>query len=200
MKRMFMFLTAVLVAWGVSSEAQAEVYTVDIPHSSINFAVKHMMVARTTGIFSDYQSAIVFDPKDLEHSKFDFIIRVNSIDTRNAARDSHLKGEDFFDEPHFPVITFKTGKVEKVSGTSFAVTGLLTIKGVAKVVVLPVTVNGPVLNPMSNLDAIGIESSFQINRQDYGVKWNKALDNGGLMVGNDVDISVNIEAHQAGKS
>ncbi|MBF0387076.1 MAG: YceI family protein [Candidatus Omnitrophica bacterium] len=198
MKKLFLLCVALLVAVAASSAVfAADLYQVDAAHSSIGFAVKHMMVARVNGVFGDFQGDIKFDPADLPGSKFDFVIKVASIDTRNSGRDAHLKGADFFNAEKFPDIVFKTKAVARTGEGVYAVTGDLTMKDVTKEVVIPVTVDGPVFNPMAKADGIGIEAVFKVNRQDYGVNWNKDLDNGGVVVGNDVAVNVNIEAHKS---
>ncbi|MEI6437849.1 MAG: YceI family protein [Candidatus Omnitrophota bacterium] len=207
MKKLFTLMAAALVsagfgfnAWSAdmpAMAAMAPVYTVDSAHSTIGFAVKHMMVAKVNGVFGDFQGDIKFDANDLAGSKFDFVIKAASINTRNDARDTHLKSADFFDAEKYPTISFKTKKIQQSVAGSYDVTGDLTIKAVTKEIVIPVTVEGPVFNPMAKVDGIGIDANFKVNRQDYGVSWNKALDNGGVVVADDVAVSVNIEAHQA---
>ena len=200
MKKGMMLLAGMVLSISLAGAVwAADVFTVDAPHSSIGFAVKHLMVAKVTGGFSDFKGDIQFSTADLANSKFDFVIQAASIDTRNESRDKHLKSPDFFDAATYPAITFKTTKVEKVSEGAYNVTGNLTMKSTTKSIVIPVVVSGPVFNPMAKVNDIGIEAAFKINRQDYGVNWNKALDNGGVMVGDEVDVSVNLEAHQAGK-
>ncbi len=209
MKKIFLMLLAVIVSVGGAASVRAEavapgqaaaldVYVVDAEHSSIGFMVKHMMVSRVNGVFGDFQGDIRFNQANPAASKFDFSIKAASIDTRNAARDTHLKGADFFDADKFPLITFKTKRVEKTAEGVYAVTGDLTMKAVTQEIVIPVTVDGPVYNPMAKADGIGIGAEFKLNRQDYGVNWNKTLDNGGVVVSNDVAVSVSIEAHKAG--
>ncbi len=197
MRKLFLLFITAVISIGISTSARAaDTYTVDGVHSSIGFTVKHMMVAKVNGVFGDFQSDIKFDPSDLAGSKFDFVIKAASIDTRNDARDTHLKSADFFDAQKYPTITFKTKKVEKTGEGVYAVTGDLTMKAVTKEIVIPVTVDGPVFNPMAKADGIGIEANFKVNRQDYGVSWNKTLDNGGVVVADDVAVSVNLEAHK----
>lgn len=197
MKNVFLF---VLVSMALLTTGQkalaAEGYAVDMVHSSLGFSIRHMMVAKVNGAFGDYQGEINFDPADLANSKFDFTIKVASIDTRNQARDNHLKGADFFEADKYPVITFKTKKVEKAGNNSYNVTGDMTMKGVTRQEVIPVTIYGPVFNPMAKLDGLGVEADFKINRQDYGMTWNKTLDNGGLVLANDVEVQVNLETHR----
>ena len=137
---------------------------------------------------------ILFDPNDLAHSKFDITIKASSINTKNEQRDTHLRSADFFEVEKYPLITFKTKKIVKNDGDNYTVTGDLTMKAVTKEIQFPVKVLGPVKNPMSGGEALGLESRFTVDRQDYGVNWNKALDNGGVLVGNVVDVSVALEA------
>jgi polyisoprenoid-binding protein YceI len=200
MKRALSVLSAVAIAAGIFGGMRvanaANAYTADKVHSSIGFTISHMVVSRVTGGFGDYEAAIQFDPTDTANAKFDFTIKVASIDTRNDARDKHLKSADFFDAEKFSDITFKTKNVVAKGGEEYVVTGDLTMKGVTRGVELPVTVRGPVANPMGGGQILGIESHFILNRQDYGVSWNKVLDNGGVMVGNDVHADVLIEAHE----
>lgn len=198
MKKLLLFVLAAVLSAGVNVNSwAADTYVVDAAHSTIGFAIKHMMVAKVNGVFGDFEGDIKFDPADLAGSKFDFVIKSASVDTRNSARDAHLKGADFFDAEKYPLISFKTKKVEKAADGSYAATGDLTMKNVTKEIVIPLTVDGPVFNPMAKVNGIGVEANFKVNRQDYGVSWNKALDNGGVVVANDVAVSVNIEAHQS---
>ncbi len=182
-------------AWAQEASA-GYAYSVDKAHSSIGFTVSHLVVSKTTGNFNDYDGQIQFNPDDLANAKFDFTVKVAGIDTKNEGRDKHLKGADFFDAEKYPDIVFKTSKVELQSGNDYLVTGELTMKGVTKELQLPVKIAGPVPNPMGGGQVLGIESHFVINRQDYGVSWNKTMDNGGVVVGNEVQIAVMIEAHK----
>ncbi|NTV29581.1 MAG: polyisoprenoid-binding protein [Candidatus Omnitrophica bacterium] len=191
-----MVLGAVVGFAAAATQAQAAVaYEVDKVHSTVGFTISHLMVSKVTGTFNDYEGKVQFNPNDLATAKFDFTIQVQSIDTRNGDRDKHLKSAEFFDAITYPQIVFKTKKVQLKSGNEYLVTGDLTMKDVTKEVELPVTVSGPVPNPMGGGAVLGIESHFTLNRQDYGVSWNKVIDNGGLMIGNDVQASVLIEAH-----
>ncbi len=200
MKGFSFFTGAVVFAIGMAvtamSASAADVYTINKDHSSIGFTVSHMMVSKVIGIFENYDGEIQFDAKDLANSKMDFVVKAVSINTRTEARDKHLRSADFFDADKYPDITFKTKKIEAKGGNDYIVTGDLTMKAVTKEVNIPVTVLGPVPDPMGKGQVLGIEAHFTLNRQDYGVNWNKALDNGGVMVGNDVAVTVLIEAHK----
>lgn len=187
MKKIFGLALVALV--GLSGSVLAgEQYNIDKSHSTLGFSVAHMMVSKTTGQFADYEGTIQYDPNDLAASVIKVKVKVDSIDTRDAKRDGHLKSPDFFDVAQFPEMTF----VSKSISTN-SITGDLTIKGVTKEVTIPATISGPVVTPFGST-VIGINATFSINRQDYGLNWNKALDKGGVAVGNDVTVSVSIEA------
>ena len=167
----------------------ADTYTIDPTHTSFGFTVKHMMISNMPGGFDKFDGQIIYSPTDLVHSKANVTIDVSSINTRIAQRDAHLKSPDFFDAAKFPTITFVSTKI-----TPTAIIGNLTMKGVTKEVTVPVTIAGPVKTMMGN--TIGITGSVTINRQDYGINWNKILDQGGVAVSNDVAIAISIEADQ----
>ena len=184
---MVMFVAALLTTSVVF--AADNTYTIDPAHTSFAFAVKHMMISNVPGEFDKFSGQIVYSPTDLANSKANITIDVSSINTNIAKRDAHLKSPDFFDAAKFPTITFVSTKF-----TSTGITGNLTMKGVTKEVTIPVTISGPV-NEMGH-QAIGITGSVTVNRQDYGINWNKTLDQGGVAVSNDVAITISIEADQ----
>lgn len=184
-KLMFFVAFAVLMA----SPVFAAQYKLDTSHSNIGFSVKHMMVSNTNGAFDKYEADISYDPADLAASKISVTIDASSINTRDEKRDGHLKSPDFFDVAQFPSITFVSKKI-----TATEITGDLTMKGVTKEITIPATIAGPVKGMMG--DTIGINASFVINRQDYGVNWNKTLDQGGVAVGNEVAVTVSVEANK----
>lgn len=193
----FKFLSwFVLLVVGVfcSSLVSADDYSIDKAHSTIGFSAKHLMVSKTNGMFNEYDGAITFDPNDLSASKIEMTIQSASINTHLEARDTHLKSPDFLDVEKFPTITFVTKSIAK-EGEGYNLTGDLTIKGVTKEITVPAEISGPVNSPMGGT-AIGISSNFKINRQDYGVSFNKTMDNGGFVVSDDVTIDVTIEAYK----
>lgn len=190
MFRKHLLFSAALVA--ASALYAADTYTIDNTHSSVGFAVKHLMVTNTKGQFKDYTGTIQYDAKDIAKSSVEVTIQAASIDTANTDRDNHLRGGDFFDAAKFPEITFKSTKILK-QGLGYEALGKLTIKGVTKDVKIPFTLSGPVKDPWGNTK-LGIEGGLVINRQDYGVTWSKTLDNGNLVVANDVKIELVIEA------
>jgi len=168
----------------------AETYTIDPAHTTFGFMVKHMMISNVPGSFDKFDGQIIYSPKDLANSKANITIDVSSINTRNDQRDTHLKSPDFFDAAQFPTITFVSTKF-----TTGAIIGNLTMKGTTKEVIIPVTIAGPVKTMMGG-QAIGITGHIVINRQDYGINWNKTLDQGGLAVSNELLVNVSIEADQ----
>lgn len=173
--------------------SEPEVYNIDHSHSQIGFAVKHLLISTTRGQFNDYEATISYDPADLSAFSADVVIQAASIDTNNEGRDNHLKQSDFFDVENHPTITFKSSTLLKLS-EGLAVVGDLTIKGVTKKITIPVEISGPVDNPFGG-KAIGITGEATINRQDFGVSWNKSMDNGGFVVDNTVRFVIEIEAH-----
>ena len=189
-KKLLVLLAVMGLGAGLS---YAGTYEVDKTHSSINFGVMHLMVSKVTGAFNDYDAKINFDPNNLAGSSIEATVKAASIDTKSANRDKHLKSADFFDAEKFPEITFKVSAITG-SGDQYVLTGDLSLHGVTKKVSIPVTIAGPVKSP-SGFDALGITGQFKLNRQDYGVSWNKALDNGGVMVGDEVEVTMSIEAH-----
>ena len=171
----------------------APTYTIDQSHSAFNFAVKHLMVSTVHGGFTDFQGTIEFDPNDLNAFKADIEIKVDSIYTQLVERDKHLKSADFFDTEHFPFIIFKGAKIEKTDG-GYAITGELTMRGTVKTVSIPVKITGPVKG-LADKNVIGLEGELTVNRQDYGISWNKIADNGAI-AGNEVKIGIDLEAHE----
>lgn len=183
----FCFLVA-----GQLPVVQAATYNIDTAHSTIGFAATHLMISTTRGSFDNYVGAINFDPANPEEFSADVTIQVDSINTRNEKRDGHLKSSDFFDAANFPEITFKSSMLNG-SGADAEIVGDLTIRGVTKSVTIPVSFMGPVQSPFG-FSVISIQGETTINRQDFGVSWNKALDAGGYVVGDDVTLVVEIEA------
>ena len=172
----------------------ADVYTVDKNHSEVSFQVRHL-VTQVRGNFNDYEGTINLDPANLEKSSVDFRIKAASIDTNNADRDKHLRTEEFFFVEKYPEITFQSKSIKKAGKDTYNVTGTLTMRGVAKEVTLPVTWLGAVKDPRGNEKA-GFATELTLNRKDYGINWNAALDNGGFVLGDDVKVSINLETQK----
>jgi len=176
-------------------------WQIDPAHSSAQFAVRHMAISTVRGAFSKVTGSAVFDDKDVSKSVVDVTIDVASVDTRQPDRDNDLKSDKFFDVAHFPSITFKSKKVEQAAPGKLKITGDLTIRGTTKEVVLDVDgPTAPVKDPWGN-QRVAANATTKINRQDFGVKWNATLDNGGVVVGDDVSIIIDVElVKQAPKS
>ena len=168
-------------------------WQIDPAHSSAQFSVRHMAISTVRGAFSKVTGSVVFDDKDVSKSTVDVTIDANSVDTRVPDRDNDLRSEKFFDVAHYPSITFKSRKVEQLAPGKLKVTGDLTIRGTTKEVVLDVEgPAAPMKDPWGNTRTAA-NATTKINRQDFGVKWNATLDNGGVVVGDDVSIIIDVE-------
>jgi polyisoprenoid-binding protein YceI len=167
-------------------------YQIDAAHSSVSFSIKHMMIAKVHGGFEKLSGTLEFDATKPANAKIEVVIDASTINTREPQRDAHLKSADFFDVEKYPTLTFRSTKVEG-SGGDLKVTGDLTIHGVTKQVVLDV--EGPTAelkDPYGNLK-IGASASTKIKRKDFGLTWNAALEAGGILVGEDVTISLDVQ-------
>jgi polyisoprenoid-binding protein YceI len=171
--------------------AAAETYAIDKSHSEVLFSVKHL-VSRVTGRFQDFDGKIVVDRAKPEASSAAFTVKATSVNTNEAKRDAHLRTAEFFDVEKFPEITFKSNKVTSKAKDTFDVLGDLTIRGISKPVVLAVSHTGDVKDPWGNEKA-GFTATTTVNRKDYGMLWNKALDQGGFVLGDEVTITINLE-------
>ena len=167
-------------------------YIIDKDHSEINFNIKHFTITKVSGKFLDYNASILWDTNSPENSQFSSTIKVNSINTNNKKRDSHLKESEFFDNSHFPYIKFKSKKITKKNNIYY-VHGNLTIKNKTKPVSFPLITTGPI-EDFEGKKRIGFESNFFINRKDFNIKWNKKLKNGSLLLSNIVNINLLIQA------
>jgi polyisoprenoid-binding protein YceI len=176
----------------VAATTTARTYKIDKSHSEAIFQVRHL-VTKVRGRFSDFEGTVQFDEANPENSSVDFTIQATSIDTNEPDRDKHLRSEDFFAVEQFKTITFKSRRVKQISAETFEVTGDLTMRGVSKEVTLPVTHLGKAKDPWGN-DRLGFETEITLNRKDYGLKWNAPLEAGGFLVGDDVKVSLSIQA------
>ena len=168
-------------------------WQIDPAHSSAQFSVRHMAISTVRGAFSKVSGMVALDDKDISKSTVDVSIDANSVDTRVPDRDNDLRSDKFFDVAHHPSITFKSKKVEQVAPGKLKVTGDLTIRGTTKEVVLDVEgPTSPMKDPWGNTRTAATATT-KVNRQDFGVKWNAALDNGGVVVGDDVSIVIDVE-------
>jgi polyisoprenoid-binding protein YceI len=165
-------------------------YNIDTTHSNVGFRVRHL-VSKTSGEFTKFSGTIVSDFENLDASSVEFVIQAASIDTRDAKRDDHLRSADFFDVEKYPEITFKSSKITRVNDDTFAVAGTLTMHGVSKEITLMVDFLGE-MNAMGGTRA-GYELTTTVNRRDYGVSWNRALDAGGFVLGDEVEVIIALE-------
>ncbi len=170
-------------------------WNVDPTHSSIEFSIKHMMIATVRGRFKDFEGTIEA-AEDINDSKVVGIVRTASIDTNEPTRDDHLRGPDFFDVEHYPEARFESKRIIPIGGPDFRVIGDMTLKGVTREVELKATVEGSQRDPWGN-DRIGIRTRGMIDRTDFGLTWQHALETGGFLVGEEVKIVIDISAVKA---
>jgi len=171
-----------------------EAWTVDKSHSSAEFKVRHLM-ANVTGRFTDFDAVIHLDRTNAPNSSVEFTIQSTSIDTSNKNRDEHLRSPDFFDVAKFPTISFKSVSIKERSKDLYDVTGDFTMHGVTKRITIPVAFLGFGRGPGGSEKA-GFEIETTINRKDYGVVWNRNLDEGGVLLGDDVKVTINLELNK----
>jgi polyisoprenoid-binding protein YceI len=184
MKKFFVVISAISIA----AAAQSETFTVDTAHAEIGFAAKHMMVSNTRGSFNTFEGTIDYDVATKTLQSAQGSIEAASIDTNNDKRDAHLRNEDFFNVAKFPKLTFVSTSVKKTGDNAFEVTGNLNVLGVDRMVVLPVTVNGPV-DGRGGSKVIGIECETELNRRDLGIDHAPST-----VIGDMVKISISAEA------
>jgi len=183
-------LTALALVLGFGTAMAQGTYAIDTVHSNVVFKVRHL-VSKVSGEFTDFDGAIVADFGTLDSSSVEFTVKTASIDTKNERRDGHLRSPDFFDVEKYPEITFKSSKITKVDDDTFAVAGTMTMRGVSKEITLMVDFLGE-MSAMGGTRA-GYELTTTLNRKDYGVSWNRALDTGGFVLGDEVEVTVNLE-------
>ena len=184
------------IVWGVMATAVwgAQQYAIDPAHTSVGFSIPHLVISRVNGSFPDVKGEILYDESDITKSSVNVTIQAASITTNNAARDKHLRSADFLETDKYPEMTFKSLRIEP-KGDGYVCVGTLTLHGVSREVEIPFKVLGTIKDPQGKT-RMAIDASLKLNRQDYGVSWNKALETGGMLVGNDVDVHLSIEAIQ----
>jgi polyisoprenoid-binding protein YceI len=187
-------LAATLAATlAVSSPAAIATWQIDPAHTAAGFSVKHMMIATVRGQFKGITGEVNWDDQDISKSSVDVTIDANTVDTGEPKRDADLKSGNFFDVAHYPTITFKSRKIEKISAGKMKVTGDLTIHGITKPVVLDVEGPSAAIKDPYGKTRMALSATTTVNRMDYGVKWNANLDGGGVVVGDDVNINIDLE-------
>ena len=170
-------------------------WTIDTAHSRIGFVARHAMVTKVRGSFNEFAGALNLDAESPSASSAELTLEVASVDTRNAQRDEHLRTNDFFDAPTFPQITFVSTAVEQIDAEHFSVTGDLTIKGVTRSVTVVWEFGGTATDPWGNL-RVGFEGSTTVNRSDFGVTFNAALETGGVLVSEKIALEFEVSAVQ----
>jgi len=197
MKLIRQAIVALGMILSVGSSIAADTYQVDPAHTTVGFSIAHLVINTVHGRFKDLTGTVVIDPdKSNAVVEAKSTIQVKSIDTGVTQRDNHLRSADFFDAEKFPTITFVSKRVENQAGQQ-TIVGDFTMHGVTKELALSVKVKGPIKDPMSGKPRIGIEAKGSLNRKDYGLTWNRALEAGGVMVGEEVQIEINAEAVKA---
>ena len=171
-------------------------YTIDVAHSRLGFVARHAMITKVRGAFNDFEGKAFIDAENPEKSQVTITIQAESIDTRNEQRDAHLRSNDFLDLATYPQITFASTKVEPQSGDVYRVTGDLAIRGVTKPITFDLEFTGSAVDPFGNI-RVGLEGSVKINRKDWGVNWNAALEAGGFLVSEEITLEFEISAIKA---
>ncbi len=171
-------------------------WNIDTSHSGVHFSVRHMVIAKVRGAFERWQGTLQFDPQNPAASKVSARIEAASIDTREEKRDAHLRSADFFDVEKYPELRFESTKIEKVGDDRYQVTGDLTIRDVTKEVVLDVEALGTGKDPWGN-ERVAFQAQTAINRKDFGLTWNQTLETGGVLVGEKIEISLDVQAVKA---
>jgi len=166
-------------------------WTIDSTHSEITFSVRHLMISNVSGRFEKFTGEVDFNEADPTQSSVSVEISTDSINTREAQRDGHLKSPDFFDSANFPLITFKSTRVEKLGEAEGKIYGDLTIRGVTHEVVLKAEYAGQ--NTIWGRTSAGFSATARINRKDWGLNWNQALESGGILVGEEIKINIDLE-------
>ena len=186
------FLRVLLCLVMAAALAAAATWQIDTAHSAAQFAVRHMMVSTVRGQFGGVRGTIEYDPAQPARAAVDVTIDANTLNTREAKRDAHLKSPDFFEVEKFPTITFKSKRVEPAGQGKLRLIGDLTMKGVTKEVALDVEGPTPEVT-MRNMARIGASATGKVNRKDFGINWNRTLDAGGVVVGDEVSITIDVE-------
>jgi len=187
MKKTFLLLIAGLIPL----LSQTHTWELDLAHTSVQFAVKHMVISEVTGKFNEFSGKVIMSEDDYTGAQIEGSVKIGSINTDNERRDGHLKSEDFFYVKKYPKMTFKSTKVEKTGTDTYQISGDLTIRGVTKTVVFDAKLGGTI-TAFGN-QRMGWQATATINRFDFGLNWDKAIEIGGLIVGETVRININTE-------
>lgn len=171
-------------------------WVIDTAHTNINFTVSHMVISEVTGTFKEFQGTVSASNDDFSDAQIEVSINAKSINTENNDRDNHLRSADFFDAENHPVLSFKSTGIEAKGSGKFAITGELTLRGITKTVVLDAKFKGKAVNPWGQIVA-AFKATTSINRKEWGLMWNAALEAGGFLVGEEIELTLNVELNQA---
>ena len=174
-----------------------ERWEIDTVHSSVGFTVRHMVIAKVHGLFTKWSGTLELDTLDLCASKVDVKIEAASVDTRDSQRDSHLRSPDFFDVANHPFILFRSTHIEEGGAKKYRVRGDLTIRGITRELVLDAAFGGQGKDPWGG-HRVGFEATTRVERKEFGLQWNTALEAGGVLVGDTIDVNLQVEAKKAG--
>lgn len=192
MKTLKLFIFLLLLTSSVNAQSKESVWVVDKAHSKIGFSVTHLLISEVEGYFKDFEIKVVTDRDDFENAKIDFTAKTASIFTDNERRDEHLRSDDFFNAEKFPEMKFVSKSFKKTGKNKYKLVGDLTIRDVTKQITLDVVYNGNIKDPWGNLKA-GFNVTGQLNRFDYGLKWNTLTELGGAVVDKIVKIRIHVE-------
>jgi polyisoprenoid-binding protein YceI len=195
MKKQLFNLAAFLIL-GVSGAVAQTTWKVDKAHSNVKFAVSHMVVSEVEGSFRMFDGSLVASKADLSDAKVNFSVDVASVNTDNEKRDGHLKSDDFFNAEKFPKMSFVSKSMKPLGGNKYALTGDLTLRDVTKTVTFDVTFGGQI-NTQNGGAKAGFKAKTTIDRLAFGLKWDRALETGSLVVGKDVDVTILVEMDKA---
>jgi polyisoprenoid-binding protein YceI len=187
-----------MTAIAADEKVKADTWTVDTSHSAARFTVRHMMVSNLAGQFQKVSGSVKYDGKNLQHATVDATIDATSVNTHDDKRDEHLRGKDFFETDKFPTISFKSKQVTPAKDGSFKILGTLTMHGVSRDVTLEAEPLAPAVKDPWGKTRTGTSASTKINRKDFGISYDKNMDSGGAMVGDDVKITLDIELVKGG--
>ena len=185
-------LSIVIALFGITLMSAQSKWNIDASHSTIRFAVDHMVISEVEGIFSTYEGSVSTTKDDFSDAKINFMVDVNSVDTDNAKRDEHLRGVDFFETDNYPKMTFVSTSVTKTGTGKYNLKGKLSLHGITKEITLAMTYGGTTKDPWGNTKA-GLKVTGVINRTDFGLKYNSVLEAGSLMIGEEVTITAKVE-------
>lgn len=193
-RRVRMLAATLTLALTLPALAAAETWVIDTPHTQAGFTVRHMMITNVTGAFEVTKGSIEYKPGDPSSVKAEIAIETKSINTRNQRRDDHLRSDDFLNAEKFPTITFRSKRVQNVRPDGFDLVGDLTIRDVSKEVVLKVEgPSQPIKDPQGNR-RVGANASTTVNRKDFNVNWSRAIEAGGVVVGDELKINIEVQA------